>query len=150
MKYSLVKYIALYSPSSVNVIVDFVKSMYVFKETIPVIIKPIGAGAQIGVPEAYKYSYRSSKPLIILPELNDVIEVLKPSKVFYYSNLGVEVEAEEIKKHDNYVIIFSGEVELSKKELINVEPISIKGVPKELPVLSLATLVVYLITRESS
>lgn len=146
----MVKYIALYGPSSVNVIVDFVKSMYVFEDVVPVIVKPFGAGAQIGVPEAYKYSYRVSKPLVILPELSDVVEVLKPHRLLYYSSIGGEVDPEVLRDMDNYVMVFSGEMELSKKELMSVEPVLLKGVPRELPVLSLATLVVYLITRRSS
>ncbi|MEM1742129.1 MAG: RecB-family nuclease, partial [Desulfurococcaceae archaeon] len=64
-------YIALYNTSSIQRLVDFVKIVCSFRETIPVIIKPIGAAAQIGVPEAYKIIHRANRPLIVLSEITD-------------------------------------------------------------------------------
>ncbi|MEM0355570.1 MAG: RecB-family nuclease [Desulfurococcaceae archaeon] len=143
----MVKYIALYSPSSVNMVVDFVKTIYVFPNAIPVVINPIGAAAQFGVPEAYKLSYKIGKPLVILPSIEDLREVLGINRIFYYSETGSTISLEEFRSIDNYSIVFGAELSLGKKELLNVEPIRVNGIPPDLPTVPLVTLILYLVTR---
>ncbi|MEM1832411.1 MAG: RecB-family nuclease, partial [Desulfurococcaceae archaeon] len=69
-------YLALYSPSSVQRLLDFLKTVYAVNNVVPVVIKPFGAAAQVGVPEAHRISYKLSKPLIILPEIMDLKRLL--------------------------------------------------------------------------
>lgn len=143
----MVKYIALYSPSSVNAVVDFVKSTYVFPNAIPVVINPIGAAAQFGVPEAYRLSYKIGKPLIILPTIDDLKDVLGVSRVFYYSETGSVIPVEELRSIDNYSVVFGAEHGLGKKELLNVEPFRVNEIPSDLPTVPLVALFLYLVTQ---
>ncbi|OYT37690.1 MAG: recombinase RecB [Desulfurococcales archaeon ex4484_58] len=142
------RYAILYAPSSVQKVLDFIKTIYVFEDFIPVIVKPIGAGAQIGVPEAYKYAYRIGKPLIILPGLTDLRETLHIINGYYLAPHGEEIEIDEIIKKDHYALIFTSEGnEPSKKELTGIRIVKVKGIPPELPTPSLAAILLYLIKQ---
>jgi SpoU rRNA methylase family enzyme len=144
------KYIALYAPTSVQRVIDFIKTVYVFNKYIPVIIKPIGAAAQIGVPEAYKYAYRMGKPLIVLPEINDIIEVLNAEKTYYISLSGREVSITDIMgEEDSAIIINGGEQEPSKKELLNIDIIKPSEIPCNLPPVSLASIILYILSKHT-
>jgi len=146
-----VRYAVLYSPSSVQRIMDFIKTAYAFRDTIPVIVKPIGAGAQIGIPEAYKYSYRVGKPLIILPELTDVFSVLHVSEAYYITSRGVEASIRDLSRRSNVAFILSsGESEPSKKELEGVKSVTVREFPVDLPPASLLAILLYTIEREAS
>ncbi|RLG79528.1 MAG: recombinase RecB [Thermoprotei archaeon] len=141
------KYAVLYSPSSVQRVLDFIRSVYVFPDVTPVIVKPVGAAAQIGVPEAHKYAYKRGKPLIILPELQDVKEVLKVGKAIYAGYHGAELSINEIKNVDDYAIVVSDrENEPSKKELAWIEIVKFKELPTGLPPAPLVTLILYLVS----
>ncbi len=140
------KYLVLYGPTSVQRIIDFIKTVYAFKNAIPVIIKPIGAAAQIGVPEAYRYSYKIGKPMIILSELNDLCDVLKVGKSYYISPRGEKKHVKELAEKDNIaVIVPGGENEPSKKELEKIEVIALDEIPSDLPPVSFIALLLYLL-----
>jgi len=139
-----VRYAVLYSPSSVQRIMDFIKTAYAFRDAIPVVVKPIGAGAQIGVPEAYKYSYRVGKPLIILPELTDLFSILHVSEAYYITSRGVEVSVRDLSGKNNVAfIVSSGEGEPSKKELEGVKSVAVRELPVDLPPASLLAVLLY-------
>ncbi len=135
-------YIGLYGSSSVQRIMDFVKTVYNFGEATPVIIKPIGAAAQIGVPEAYKLSYKLGKPLIVLPSINDLVEIFKPSKTYYITGKGVPIDPAELST-DTAIVLPGGEMEPSRDEIVDVEKASIIGVPPGLPGSVLAGIILY-------
>lgn len=137
-------YLVLYSPSSVQRIIDFIKTVYAFEKSIPVIIKPIGAAAQIGIPEAYKYAYRIGKPLIILSELTDLIEIIKVNELYYVSSRGRKISIQELVDKNNIaIIILGGENEPSKKELEKTHIVFFENIPTELPPSPLAALILY-------
>lgn len=142
------RYAVLYSPTSVQRIMDFIKTIYAYGETIPVIVKPIGAAAQIGVPEAYRYSYRIGKPLLIFPELSDLASVMGLSKIYYIDPSGEERDINDVKNMDNYAIVFgSEEGGLSKKELSLLNLVWFKNIPRNLPPSALAALILYLLSH---
>lgn len=140
-------YLALYSPSSVQKVVDFVKLAYSVEGVTPVILRPMGAGAQIGVPEAYKISYKLGRPLVILPEVKDLFEVLGVRELFYIDEGGDEVPPEVLRgaaASGACAIMFSsGEMEPSKKELEGARAIWIRGVPRGFPPIAQAAVVIY-------
>ncbi len=139
-------YAVLYSPSSVQKVMDFIKSIFVFQDITPVIVNPIGAAAQIGIPEAYRYTYRKGKILIVLPEISDLSTTLKISKIYYIDQNGEEVSLNVFKNEKEYAIIFnSGDNEPSKKELMYTYIVKPSEIPVDLPASSLATLLFYLI-----
>lgn len=140
-------YVALYSPSSVQKVVDFVKLAYSVKGLIPVILRPIGAGAQIGVPEAYKLSYKLSKPLVVLPEVKDLMEVLGITELLYIDENGDEVPPDALRSavtSGTCAIMFSsGEMEPSKKELEKARVVWMRGMPRGFPPLAQAAAIIY-------
>ena len=140
------RYVVLYSPSSVQRIMDFIKTAYAFENVVPVILKPIGAAAQIGIPEAYKYSYRLGKSFIVLSEINDLFEVLKVSKSYYISPRGEKKTVKELIGEDNIALIVSGgEGEPSKRELEKTTIVSFEEIPDDLPPSPYIALLLYLV-----
>lgn len=135
-------YIALYGPTSVQRIIDFLKTVYALGGATPVIIKPVGAAAQIGVPEAHKIAYKLGKPLIVLPEITDLKELFNPAKIYYITGHGKEVELGK-ELLEAAIIIRGGEQEPSKKELVDVELVKIKDVPVEISPIALTGILLY-------
>lgn len=144
-------YLALYSPSSVQRLLDFLKSVYVVNNTIPVVIKPFGAAAQVGIPEAHRISYKLSKPLIVLPEIVDLKKLLSCEAVYYVSEEGEEVDIpvffSEAAQRKTAVIISSGEQEPSKKELEDVKTIWPRNIPRGMPSIAIAGIILYEVAK---
>lgn len=138
-------YITLYAPSSVQRILDFVKTIYSYENAIPVIVKPIGAAAQIGVPEAYKHSYKVGKPLIILPELQDLFNVLGLKNLYYISPVGERISTESLRGENIGIIVNGGGQEPSKKELEGIKIINIAEIPDNMPSISMIAIILYLL-----
>ncbi len=126
--------ICIYSISSVQRLVDFIKTVYAFDNAIPAIVKPIGAAAQIGVPEAHKISYRLDKPLIVLPELKDLVDILNVENIYFLTYSGEEIEPNDIPSDSDVAIVVHGsDGEFTKAELQYGKSIKQKNVPAELP-----------------
>jgi SpoU rRNA methylase family enzyme len=138
-------YIVLYSPTGIHKVVEFLKTIYLVEGLTPVIVKPIGAAAQIGVPEAHKLAYKAGKPLIVLPELADVSRILGASPVYYLSDEGEEKGFEEVfaSSGNVAVVLNAGDAEPSRKELENVKTVWVKNFPKGLPAIALSGVIVY-------
>ncbi len=130
-------YIVLYTVSGVQRVVDFVKTVYSLGRGVPVIVKPIGAAAQIGVPEANRYAYRLNKPLLVLPELRDMVEIFGVDKMYIIHRVGRETTLGEIcRKASEYkrvAIVIPGDMEYSKQDLALGEPVNISDLPLDLP-----------------
>lgn len=138
-------YIVLYSPTGIHKVVEFLKTMYLYESFTPVIVKPIGAAAQIGIPEAHKIAFKTGKPLIVLPELSDVSKVLGANPVYYLSEDGEEKDFEEVFAANTSAaaVLNAGDVEPSKRELEGVKMVWIKKFPRGLPSSALSGIIVY-------
>jgi SpoU rRNA methylase family enzyme len=100
-----------------------------------VVSKPSGAAAQAGVPEAQKLALKRGKALVVLSELEDVMEIFKPTLLIFITPKKYakeEFDAERILSETQkgaVAIVFGGsEPGVSAKELelgvsmhINVE-----------------------------
>lgn len=144
-------YVVLYSPSSVQKLLDFLKTIYAVNFSIPVIVKPFGAAAQIGIPEAHKVAYRLGKPLIVLPELADLDHVLRCDALYYLTEDGKEVELSQlISEAFNKrvaLVVSSGDREPSVKELERFNAIWLKDIPMNVPCTALTGIIVYEVSR---
>lgn len=139
-------YLAIYSPSSVQKVVDFVKTVFASGIYVPVLIKPIGAAAQIGVPEAFKIAYKMGRPLVVLPEITDIVEVLGVNKIYYLDEAGEEVPLRDIAMETNAdmaIVVPSGEQEPSRKELEKATVVWPKEVPRGLPSVAVSAILIY-------
>lgn len=139
-------HIALYAPSSVQKLLDFLKSVYA-GNLVPVIIKPFGAAAQVGIPEAHKISYKLGKPLIVLTGIPDLVEILGCDCLYYVSEEGEEVELLSMLSKNTcrkpVLILSSGDQEPSKRELETARTVWIKNVPPGLPSTALVGIIIY-------
>lgn len=144
-------YMALYSPSSVQKLLDFLKTAYAVKSLIPVVIKPFGAAAQVGIPEAHRIAYKLGRPLIVLPELSDLKGILKCDSLYYLSEEGREVDFPTLLSWINNrrvaLTLSSGEQEPSGKELEGFSTIWPKEVPMGMPCTALAGILAYEVSR---
>ena len=142
-------YLVLYAPTSVQRIIDFLKTVYAWNNAVPVIIKPIGAAAQIGVPEAHRLAYKAGKPLIVLPEINDLREVLGLKNIYCITDYGETKKITDIVTEKTAFIISGGEQETSKKELIDIETIKLEEIPMNIPATALTALILYVLSKKS-
>ncbi len=136
-------YIGIYGASSIQRLTDFLRAIYELGGGTPVIIKPVGAAAQIGVPEAHKTAYRLGKPLIVLPSIRDLAEIFKPARLLYVDAGGKTIDAGEIGEGDA-IILPGGELEPGRDEMLGVEEIVFRGIPPRLPAPVLAGLILFI------
>ncbi len=129
MKYKNI--VVFHEVSSVQRLQDMAKLVYgLTNEAILVVTRPSGAAAQIGIPEIGKLAYKNNKPLIVLPDIKDAIELLKPKIVLTISNrYGEPLNIDKIvdmlsSSGDIVMIIASGtETGLSKEEAYLGKPV---------------------------
>jgi SpoU rRNA methylase family enzyme len=140
-------YVVLYAPSSVQKLLDFVKTAYAVSSVIPVIVRPLGAAAQVGLPEAHKLSYKLGRPLIVLPEIRDLREVLNCDTVLYFNEEGVDASLHELLRdaiaRRAAIIVSSGEHEPSRKELEGAQILWPREVPRGIAPTALIGIIVY-------
>ena len=146
-------YVVIYATSSTQKLLDFLKTVYAspYPKLIPVIVKPYGAAAQVGIPEAHRVSYKLNKPLIVLPEISDLIDIIECDCIYYISEEGNEKSIEDLIKEETCrktaLIISSGEQEPSKKELEKVKTIWIHDIPPGTPSTAITGILVYEINK---
>jgi len=124
--------VVLNNVNSPSRLVDFVKvalSNNKVKIAAVVASRVSGMAAQTGVPEASKYAIKKNKAFFVLPTLQEVIELLKPDKVYIVVNSEVAKSLTEVKDEINgrVMLVFNGvEGSLSKSELALGEHIRIE------------------------
>ena len=99
-----------------------------------VVTKASGAAAQSGVPEAQKIALRKGANLFYLADLDDAIELFRPSRVYLFVPEGYADEefeprtAREQAESSVVMLVFGGaEPGLSKRELEKGTPVYIPG-----------------------
>lgn len=147
-------YLALYAPSSVQKVIDFLKTVYTVNGVVPVVIRPYGAAAQVGVPEAHRISYKLSKPLIVFPEIGDLTGIIGCDCLYYLSEGGEDVDVPALLRGSTCkkvaFILSSGEHEPGLKELGPARAVWISDVPRGMPSVALAGVLVYMISKLKS
>jgi len=140
--------IALYNVASVQRLLDFIKTVYAFNIGIPAIIKPSGAAAQVGVPEAHRISYRYERPLIVLPELSDLGDTLGIDEIYLLARNGEEVEISNIPlDKDLALVVHGGDGGFTKAELQYGKPVKISSLPSDLPPQTMIAIILYEIVK---
>ncbi len=121
-------YLVAHAPTSVQRLEDLAKLAFNFGEPVEafVVTKPSGAAAQIGLAEVSKLAYKLDKRLLIFPDIDDAIELLKPDVVY---TLSYEF-GERIKKLEGervMLVVGASEPGLSKVEAQKGKPIYPEG-----------------------
>jgi len=77
--------VALHNVHSVQRVIEMAKICYGLGISTLVISKAVGTAAQTGVPEAQKIAMRMGKKLIFVPDIQDVIDLLKPDEILLFA-----------------------------------------------------------------
>lgn len=115
-------FLAANNASSPQRLVDVAKVVYNFERSdiieALIITKPVGSAAQVGVPEVSKLAYKLGRRLVVLPSINDALELLRPTKVFLVCRTeeSQPLEVAEVVSGSLFVISCS-DVGFTKNEL---------------------------------
>ncbi|WP_069806389.1 RecB-family nuclease [Vulcanisaeta thermophila] len=83
----------IHNPSSVGKLLDSVRVALGFGLRNIVITKATGSAAQQGVPEAFKLAIKSGATLMVLPDLRDAVELLRPVATYLLSTRGEPLDS---------------------------------------------------------
>ena len=137
----------IHNVSSVQRVVDMARLVYGLGLKTLIVTKAYGAAAQSGIPEAMRLALKNNRSLIVLPELSDAVDLVKPDKV-----LIVTVEhakklidpSGQLELGSRTLVVFSGsEQGFTPSELSLGEPVYIKGVEARLGAVAEASIILY-------
>ena len=144
----------IHNVSSVQRVVDMARLTYSLGFDILVVTKAYGGAAQSGVPEAMRLALKDSRSLIILPDLDDAIELLKPDNVVAVTPRGAEHlvtgpgDAASLIKGKTMIVFSGGEPDFTASELSKaMKRVYIDGVKGKLGPVAEASILLYFITR---
>ncbi|MCI2415598.1 MAG: RecB-family nuclease [Candidatus Aramenus sp.] len=101
--------IGLHNATSYQRLMEFSRAAFTFNVKYLVLTKVGGTAAQSGVPDLSKIAFKSGKSFIVLPDLKDAIDLLKPDYVYLVSSsAGEELSVEGIDADKNVLIVFPG------------------------------------------
>ncbi|MGC8607427.1 MAG: RecB-family nuclease [Vulcanisaeta sp.] len=78
----------IHNPASVQKLLDAIKVSLGFGVKTIVVTKAVGTAAQQGIPEAFRLVLKSGATLIVLPDIKDAIELLRPDSIYFLSTRG--------------------------------------------------------------
>lgn len=142
----------LHNVSSPQRVVELARAAYGLGFSVFVVTKPTGAAAQVGVPEAQKVALREGKSLLILPDLEEAVEILKADAVILVlprklSDKPLTQKFEELvsKKVSRILLVFGGaEPGLSAREMALGEQVYVDGIEQDIGPTALAVLAMFL------
>ena len=137
----------IHNVSSVQRVVDMARLVYSLGLGTLVVTKAYGGAAQSGVPEAFRIALKEGGRLIVLPELEDAVELLSPDRVVLVSHdyARERLPPEKIVEGGGRVLlVFSGaEPDFSAREAGLGDPVYLEGVPGRLGALAEAAIILY-------
>jgi len=116
------------------------------------VLTRVGGGViQSGIPEVSKLAYKLGKSLVILPTLNDAIEVFNPSKVFLVGKSPDSLLLEDLELSDDTMLAFSGsDSGFAKNELALGRQVYFKGFNQLVSPVAEVALTLYIINLKIS
>lgn len=78
----------IHNPTSVQKLLDAVKVSLGFGVRTIVVTKATGTAAQQGIPEAFRLVLKAGASLIVLPDIKDAVELLRPDFVYFLGTRG--------------------------------------------------------------
>jgi len=117
--------VTLHNVHSVQKVIEMAKICFGLGFNTLIISKAIGTAAQSGIPEAQRIALKMGKRLIIVPDLQDAIELFKPNKTYLFAPYPYGKEKfnpneiiEKAKKNSLIMLVYGGlEPGLSSREL---------------------------------
>jgi SpoU rRNA methylase family enzyme len=137
----------VHNVSSVQRLVDVARLVYGFDIGLLVASKVYGAAAQSGIPEVMRLAFKSNKSFLVLPDIGDVLELLKPDVTlivtFDYAGELIDPFNPPVYNGRVLVVFNGGEPDFSAGEVRFGKPIYIKGVPRRIGVVAEASIILY-------
>ncbi len=144
--------VVLHNVGSVQRLLDAAKAVFAFNDVeLLVVSKPYGAAAQMGVPEAQKMAFKRGKSFMVLPDLGDAVELLRPDKIYTVS-WDYGKPAGTLKTRGRIMVIIGAtDPGLTRKEALMGEPVYPVSSPAPLgPVAEAAIMLLLLTSRHAS
>ncbi|AWR97254.1 exonuclease [Acidianus sulfidivorans JP7] len=140
--------VGLHNITSSQRLIDFARVIFNFDIKYFVITKVSGTAAQVGIPEISKLAFKNNKSIVILPDLKDAIDLLKPSKTILIShNQGQDFAFSDIINKDSnetYYFVFSGiESGFSKLEQALGTTVKLSSIKSDIGPTALASIFLY-------
>ena len=141
----------LHNVSSVQRVVDMARLVFSLGFNTFVVTKAYGGAAQSGVPEAMRIALKVNARLIVLPDLEDAVEIFRPDIVVAVTRTYAEEEINPVNppvSGGRDLIVFSGgDPEFSPHELAGARKVYLEGVKGKLGPVAEAALILYHITK---
>ncbi|MEM1547241.1 MAG: RecB-family nuclease [Candidatus Methanomethylicia archaeon] len=149
--------IALHNVHSVYKIVEIAKLCDVFNVDLLVISRAVGSAAQQGISEASKLIFKSNKILLVVNDLKEAIDLIKPFKVYLLSAkpyaqapLDINNLLKELNQEDIMIVLPGTDLGFSRNELALGEPVFLKFlINKDPGPIATAAIILYEIKKES-
>ena len=117
--------VVLYNVHSSQKIKEITQIIVGFDLKNIIIARALGSAAQDGVPDANKFAIKHDKNLMYLRDLPDVIEVIKPDKIYVFAPrpygknpFNADEIVQGLKNEEKILLVFGGSGPgLSKREL---------------------------------
>lgn len=144
----------LHNISSIQRMIDFVKLSIAIGASRIVITRAYGAAAQHGIGEVGRLAYKAGVSLIVLPDLGDAVDLLKPDHTLIITREHAAEAISPSRRPDlngRVLVAFNGgDPDFSKQEAALGMPVYIEGVTGRLGPVGEAALVLYTLIRGES
>ena len=111
---------------------EFAKVALAFQPKVLVISRAIGTAAQGGIPSVSRLAFEKKSKLLIVKEIEEAIELLRPNNIFIFSDEAEEEFSGEISEND--MLIFFGAFPIEKEKtlgkLVKISPEGISEIGK--------------------
>lgn len=135
--------VVAHNAGSVQRLVDVARVAYAFDAVkLLVATKPYGAAAQTGVPEVQKMALKRGRGFMVLPSIEDAVELLGPSRVYTVSwDYGEKIGLGGLDVDGAMIVLGLTDPGLTKREAGLGTPVYPRGVSASLgPAAELALL----------
>jgi len=150
-------FIVLHNVHSVQRVTDIVKVVKEFKNIVSALIitKAIGAAAQSGVPEAFKIAFKENLKVIYLQDLNDIVELVNPEKIYLVTPLSpqenissIQDVISDIRENKRVILVFCGiDTGFTRSELKIGKPLFIERLKGHIGPIGEASIILYEISK---
>ena len=122
--------VVVHNISSVHRVVEFARLVTGLGLRYIVYTKVTGAAAQQGIPEAFRIAVKQGATLLVLSDLPDVFDLIRPDKAYFL--ITETVQGREIAKLTDIVSEISRLVEEGRKVALIVNGSDLPFTPREL------------------
>lgn len=137
----------IHNVSSVQRLVDFAKLVYALDLGLLVASRVYGAAAQSGIPEVMRLAFKSNKSFLVLPDIGDVLELLRPDVTlivtFDYAGELIDPFNPPVYSGRVLAVFNGGEPDFSTGEVGFGKPVYIKGVSRRIGAVAEASIILY-------